>query len=452
MRIRQSTRPSRTIAINRLFSALAALGILIALLGVAFDLIPGASPGISLPQLLMMLAGALLAIIALGLRRPRSRALAFRAGKKRLPQITLIVIVTLLLLEAALSLGGLPTYYPLEIPADFLQPAPWWTCDAAGCHYVHDEMQAACARGRISGRRCIINRQGFHDTQDFVAGAELEGRLRILILGDSFAFGGSAAMGKSFVETIERRRPAAIVWNTAIPGAGTNQALMSYNVYAPILRPQLTILGFYMNDFDDNMLPVDSYFMGLDAADVPLSIRQYQIDRLGQPIKLDQQSDLFYRYHGVDPPGSDLQSWLGKTRVGSIALRFSDAIGQMLSQAQGLRRQRQVGVTRDALIALKAAAAGETDLLLLLIPRREDLEQPGARYQDALQLAEALGVPYLDPRSLLHPDADYARAPDIHWNSAGHQKIAALLIECLDLYQAQGSVAGCAVPWPQSSP
>ena len=48
------------------------------------------------------------------------------------------------------------------------------------------------------------------------------------------------------------------------------------------MRPHLTLLAFYMNDFDDNMLPLDSYFMGVDAAGKQLSVRQYQADASGQ--------------------------------------------------------------------------------------------------------------------------------------------------------------------------
>ena len=135
----------------------------------------------------------------------------------------------------------------------------------------------------------------------------------------------------------------------------------------------MTILGFYMNDFDDNMMPVDSYFMGVDAEHSQLSIRQYQIDLRGNVIKLDRQSDLFYRYHLVDPPVSELHRMVGTTRLGSLGLRALDAVQQMISKAEGTRVNRRVAVTEDYLRSLREAAArAETQLLVLLIPRRED--------------------------------------------------------------------------------
>ena len=434
----------RTATLNLIFTLLALLGSAIAILGVAFDLVPGASPGLSIPQLLMIFGGLVLAFGAFYLRRPSKRHLALVTLKKNLRTGIIVVMVTLLVLEFVLVAAGLSTYFPHEIPEKFLDPVPWWTCDESGCHYVYEEMIAACERGDLRDLRCIVNRQGFHDTEDFVVGVDFEERLRILILGDSFAFGGSADFGKSYAETIEQSFPGAVVWNTAIPGAGTNQAVMSFEVYAPILQPQVTILGFYMNDFDDNMMPVDSYFMGVDAVNFPLSIRQYQIDLRGNLIKLDRQSDLYYRYHRVDPPANEIHRLLGTTRLGSIALNAVDAVRQMISKAEGTRVARRVEVTREYLADLRyAAIEQETQLLVLLIPRREDLSGAGPLYQNALRLVTELEIPFLDPINVLDSELDYATPPDVHWSNAGHQKIGAILVECLEAFRSDNDLSRC---------
>ena len=437
MRDGQSTRA------NRGFGLLAALGALMALLGIALDLLPGTSPGLNFPQLLLILAGAALAALGYALRDPRRRRAIASHLTRRWLYLAGISLVTLLILEAALTIGGLPSYFPPDVPQTFLQPVPWWTCDEAGCHYVYEEIVAACQRGELRKRRCIVNRQGFHDTQDFVAAADHDQRLRVLILGDSFAFGGSAEIGKSFVETIERDLPDAIVWNTAIPGAGTSQALLSYQAFAPLLRPQIAILAFYMNDFDDNMMPVDSYFMGVDDTGYQLSIRQYQVDLRGALQKRDGQADLYYRYHLVEPPANEAHRLLGVTRLGALLLRTGDAAAQMISQMEGGRLHAQVDATRQALTKLRDAAQPETDLLLLLIPRREDLTGAGAHYQHAITLARELDLPYVDTLPLLE-SADYARHPDVHWSTAGHQKIGRLLSDCLRGFQAGGDFGLCA--------
>ena len=430
--------------IYRLLNTLVGLGVLIAVLGLALDYIPGTSPGLNLPQFMLICSGlglSLTGMVLRGVGGSRARQFAVRAMKRRPIHCLLIVCFTLVALELALTIGGLAAYFPNEIPEKFLDPAPWWTCDGAGCHYVYDEVMAACERGEVKGRRCIVNRQGFHDTQEFTPSPDLDGRLRILILGDSFAYGNSAGIGMSFVEVIERAFPRAIIWNTAMPGTGTNQAVMSYQVYAPLLRPQITILGFFMNDFDDNMMPVDSYYYGVRDNLPPLAIRQYQVDLRGNVITLNRQSDLYYRYKGVDPPASEAHRLLGTTRLGSLLIRSYNATRQMLSQAEGKRLRQQADATRFHLQALRDAAF-DTELLLLLIPRREDLDRPGERYQLALRLADELDINYLTVRHLLS-ESDYARRPDVHWSAAGHQKAGVLLISCLEAFKADRQARFC---------
>ena len=108
------------------------------------------------------------------------------------------------------------------------------------------------------------------------------------------------------------------------------------------------------------------------------SIRQYQIDLRGNVLKLDRQSDLYYRHHRVDPPANEFHRVLGTTRLGSLTLRALDAVQQMVSQAEGTRVSRRVDVTRKYLAALRDQAdASGTELLVLVIPRREDLTEPG---------------------------------------------------------------------------
>lgn len=106
---------------------------------------------------------------------------------------------------------------------------------------------------------------GFLGPHDFepLSDAELQGLERILVLGDSFTYGLSADLGKSYVETIQANRADAMIWNTGMSGTGAVQALSLYTRFAPMLRPQLTILGFVTNDFSGNLLALkhDSFMI-----------------------------------------------------------------------------------------------------------------------------------------------------------------------------------------------
>ena len=425
------------------FTLLAGLGILMALFGIGLDILPGTNPGLNLPQALLIITGLLLSLMAFRLRSAdvRRRILG-NAGKYLAPGL-LIAFVTFLVLEFVLVAIGISTYFPPEIPETIFDPVSWWGCDEAGCHYIYDETVAACENGDLSGRMCIVNRQGFHDTQDFAAGDDFDGRMRILMLGDSFTFGYKADMGKSYVETVEANFPQSVVWNAGIPASGTNQALASFRAAAPVLQPQLTILGFYSNDFYDNLMPMDSWLWGVNWLDKRFAIRQYRVDRLGNAVKLDNRA-LYYRMHNVDPPANEIERLIGTTRLGALALHLIDAVRGLVSDSCDPCFERQVNVTRDYLTALRDEAVEQgTALLVLLIPHRDDIGAPGRLYQTAIQLMEELGIPWLDPAYALDVALDYAPKPDVHWNNAGHQKIGAVLSGCLAVFEISGDLADC---------
>ena len=427
---------------NIVFTLLAALGILLALFGIGMDILPSSYPGLNLSQLLLIAAGLLLFLLAFRLRRADARHSVGTKLRKHWRASLLISLITLLALELVLTMGGIPTYYPPHVQEAALEEPPWWACDELGCRFDQEAMTAACENGEMDGRYCIVNRQGFHDRQDFAADADFDGRARILMLGDSFTFGESADIGKSYVETIESNFPEAIVWNAGIPVSGTQQALPAFQAYAPLLQPQITMLGFYMNDFEENVMPLQNRIWWWNGR----LMRQVLIDSWGNVTRLTPHSFHYYHTYYAAAPANEIQRLIGLTRLGSLALKTHDI----------LRAAGPVGLaaTGEYLRDLRdAAAAQNTDLLTLLIPTRNDLAAAGQQYQAAVQLMKELEMPYLDPRLLLDAELDYAPRPDGHWNSAGHQKIGRLLSACIKAFQIHGSWSDCErAIMPQSAP
>lgn len=430
---------SRNKTLNAAFTGLCVFGIILAAFGVVLDAFPRTTPGFNLPQLLVIGGGLLLAVVSFALRRdgPRQRRLA--ALRKHLPAVLLITLVTLVALELALTLANMSTYFPFEIPQRYYTDSPRTICDSAGCHYDYEVMSAACEAGTASGRDCLINRQGFHDTQEFVASTELQDKLRILALGDSFTFGMSAKLGKSYIETIESDLPEAVLWNMGIPGTGTRQALESFAVYGPVMQPQLTLLGFYLNDFRDNMVPLHGYLARSDAQEE----KWYRwTDRWGNDILLDQATTWYYREHRIDPPASELERMAGTTRLGTLILRLFDVVGDSLYQ--GVRTSREFNITRKYLGELRdATTAADSTLLAILIPHRVDLDGNSESYSAAIRILDELAIPYVDPTGFLDESTDYAAKPDVHWNTVGHQKIGALLGSCLQAFLDDETFANC---------
>ena len=440
----------RAVALNAFFALLTWLGILMVIFGIGMDVLPGSTPGLNLPQILLIVAGLLLSLTAFALRRPHVRRRVLGKMRKHWAPGLVIAAMTLIALEGALAAAGIPTYFPPaidDVPQPFYEPEPWWTCDEAGCHYVYDAIDGACESEQILGqdRGCIINRQGFHDTQDFVAGDDLDGRMRILMLGDSTTFGESADIGSSYVETIESNFPQSIVWNTGIPGTGTHQALASFQVYAPVLQPHLTVLGFNATDFTDNIVPVDHQLIGVDWKNKPFRISRYRIGSSGNAIKLDERGLYYARHYGVHPPDSEIERLIGRTRLGSMLPRLLHGIRWQRDQAMkyGVPIASQTAdITRGYLRDLRDAATAQgTDLLVLLIPGRAVIRAPRLSYQTVVQLMAELEIPYLNPIHALDAELDYA--PDGHWNNAGHQKVGAMLSVCIEAFQISGDLSDC---------
>ena len=56
---------------------------------------------------------------------------------------------------------------------------------------------------------------------------------------------------------------------------------------------------------------------------------------------------------------------------------------------------------------------------------------------------EEIELSYMDLADVLLEDEDYAPPPDIHWNSAGHQKVGAILSDCIQSFIASGKLDDC---------
>ncbi len=429
------------------WSGLFIIGILLVLFGISVDyLLPWTSPGVNPLQLLVIAAGLAMLILAALLRGRRSRpGNSGRLGRSW-ELILASALVTIFALEIALVARGVPVYYPADPANTALRERPWWTCGAAGCHYVYDEVQAACATGELKDRVCAVNRQGYAGSEDFILSADWQERTRILLLGDSFTWGMRAELGSSYAETLENALPQAIIWNTGMPGAGTNQALMVFETYAPLLRPQLTILGFYQNDFDDNLLPIDSWLNALDGNGQTFHVRRYAIDEEENVTELDLYTLGFIRANGRHPPSSELERQLGMTRLGTLLLRLRDMAASPAPEAAPYERRRQV--TKQYLLDLKRAVSSSgSELLVILIPYSEDIEDTQGlrpRFRIAKELMRELSIPYLNPISILDPVADYGLPLDSHWTNTGHQKVGELLSDCVRRYLASGGFSDCA--------
>ena len=431
--------------ISQLLGAMVFLaGVALALFALLLDFILVRSePGIGLPQLLIAALGLALAGLGWRLRYDSFRERLARKLRAHLGKSALIALLTIFVLELSLVLVGYPTYYPVESPETYLEIVDWFGCDAQmGCRYQHEAARNACEAGELEGLHCLFNTLGFADSDEFVASADLARRNRVLVMGDSFAQGFNADAGFSFVATIENELPEIALWNLGMAATSTNQALASFIGIAPIMRPQLALLGFYVgNDFIGNRWAFDKWIAHNQGGRKTVrSINMVLEGRWGRLYEVEPMTLLGYSHINVNPPPNELERLVGLTRLGAILLRSMDALSPLFD---GLKWHARVAATRDVLRQLQAATVElDSQLLVMVIPAKADFPTKTEKYMAAIDLMRELAIPYLEVIDRLQVIDDYHEY-DLHWNNSGHGIVGDFLAECIEAFFAAGSLSAC---------
>ncbi len=104
--------------------------------------------------------------------------------------------------------------------------------------------------------RFVTNSRGLRDTREF-AYAKPAGTLRVLSLGDSHTQGYEVRQEATFSAVLERylakRGVSAEVLNAGVSGFSTAEALAYLENEGYKYRPDVVVLGFYANDYEDNL-------------------------------------------------------------------------------------------------------------------------------------------------------------------------------------------------------
>ena len=171
-------------------------------------------------------------------------------------------------------------------------------------------------------------------------------------------------------------------------------------------------------------------------------LRPFRFDAWDNLVPIDEATAIHLAVHGVYPPANEVERLLGSARLGTLVLRLRDNIAE-IGKAER-RLAKGVELTRGYLRQLRdLAAAQETALLVILIPGRHEAGGGSEYYNIATELMEELNLPYMALTNMMNADSDYAQATEGHWNSAGHQKVGALLSDCIRIFIASGNLDEC---------
>lgn len=290
---------------------------------------------------------------------------------------------------------------------------PWWGANAFGqVRFLPEKYNSPWT----------INPQGFPDTDDFAQPPDTPHR--ILLLGDSFAYGASATtQAKSFAELLDAALDTTIpttIWNLAIPGTAQQE---HFELLAGTdMNPQLVIATLYRNDFADNLLPPWRFYVFTDGAWVD----RFEAAEDGGFKELTPEQ-AYRRAFGVE----HLRDLLKASRTASAVarlLRRLDAPENMLKTEPVPGYDRTKALIDQLRNAVTQRGA---PFVLVLIPDRGDLALPSAAYADSMRICDELDLSCIDLRRDLR-EQDYAPAPDTHWNDSGHAKVAARLRHEID--------------------
>lgn len=272
-----------------------------------------------------------------------------------------------------------------------------------------------------------VNAQHFIDTDEFVPERAQSHPRRVLLLGDSFAYGATASSrDKSFAELLDAQLDStipSIVWNASIPGTGQEVQFASFSRWAPVLKPQVVVSTLFSNDFEDNTFPPGRFYVFSDGKWVDGFARTPD-----GGVTVLPPARAYRRAFAPGMPREYLKASRVATAAAALIRRLQQpnaALATPLPYVPGATPGYEQ--TFEWIKKLRDAShEASATMLVLLIPDRGDFTAPSHRYQDMQRICSELSIEAVEMLDVLTTD-DYAPWPDDHWNDSGHAKVAAHL-------------------------
>lgn len=244
------------------------------------------------------------------------------------------------------------------------------------------------ARADLMGVDVKINRLGHRD--DEIETVKPKGRFRILMLGDSVTFGWGVPQDQTFAQVLEQRFRAegidAEVINTGVGNYNTTMEVESFFAHSRKLDPDVVILNYFINDAE----PIPSYENNwLERHSKAWVYFASRIDAAWRHVGLGQKTDWRDYYRHLYDSEANPNGW--PQVVTAIEHLSSHCVQQDIS------------------------------LFVVQYPELRQLRPYPfeAQHRMVRDLAERLGVPYLDLLNSVgseEPSSLWVTAPDPHPN------------------------------------
>jgi len=280
------------------------------------------------------------------------------------------------------------------------------------------------------------NSQGFRDREHHRA--KKPGVPRVVILGDSFAFGLGVSDGETFSDHLTKLAPELEVINLGVAGWNLSQERRLLEMEGLNYSPDLVLVSFVQNDVTSRGIPRIAtlpkqekvtwrawlagnsylYALGRTAARRHPSVNKY-LAQLG--IRSDPGG-----YEALD---DNLRPAL-RTYPPSLVEDWNAAWNELLS-IQRLCEKRGASLL-VASVPPRQALSPETfaaTLAEVIIYRPEDFDLPKP-YRRMGEFCEKHAIPYVNGyERLRHLGSDIYIPYDMHFNAKGHRAFAEILVE-----------------------
>lgn len=252
----------------------------------------------------------------------------------------------------------------------------------------------------VSGALVSSTSRGARGTREVVI-PKPEGTERVLVFGDSFAFGEEVGDDHTFAARLERLLPGIEVVNLGVHGYGHDQMLLHLRESGPRFEPDVVLLGYVSPDEPRNLLSfrdfAKPYFVPADAG---LELR------------------------GVPVPTPD--GVLAAEPYRSKLLDLVEATYRRQRRKHGSLK-REMRELADALVLAFATSARDIGAMPVVVyfPMTNELEKsadtPSDREKEVAELCRANDVPFLSLRErFVRELRGHERTTRFHWDPIEH--------------------------------
>lgn len=317
-----------------------------------------------------------------------------------------------------------------------------------------------------------INRHGFRGPE--IPQMRQPDRRRVLVLGDSFAFGHGVGEGQCFAEVLAELLPGTEVVNLGVPGYNVRTELRYFERVGAAWRPDVVVLALCQNDIvDHGDDPASTEGDGSDAT--PRREGPSPVEASAAPASLKRMLSEHCRLYALGQEVVNANKGLARV---AVQLGLKDELGGFEMLDNNLRASLTdppLSVVRaleqveaDLLRVHKAAAASGAQLVVALIPSLQavepaalvrslaytkyettdfDLNRP---YERLTRFAARNGVALLNPletfRTAAASGTPLYLPGDLHFNAEGHWLLAEALRPVVEEALAGAVVAGGGTP------